>query len=227
MKAAACALFFAAIASACVAAENSIVVWGDYPVVEELGESRFEPEAKTGPPALIDYGKGADYREKALIEALHFLSADVYGYTFLYKPGSVLMKTEETFSVDIRGTVGERNVTVVGEGVQDGIYRVKLAFQITPSVQRWQNAFHTNRLRLLDSEGTSDFYAGWEGRNDALFDALKNLVLIAARRSLSSRPLLLKGDILLEGTPEFSVGAGRRYCALSGYVNFVEVVTYD
>ena len=25
----------------------------------------------------------------------------------------------------------------------------------------------------------------------------------------------------------FSVGAGRHYCKLQGYVNFVEVVTYD
>jgi hypothetical protein len=227
VKSAVLVLVFLVICAGPAVAEDSITVWGDYPVVEELGRGSFEPEGKQAVPSFIPYNNGMDYREKALIEALHFLSADVYGYSFVYKPGSILMKSEETFEIELRGSLGPQSAAVIGEGVEDGIYRVKLQFQITPSVRRWQNAFHSSTLRLLDSEGTSDFYTGWEGRGTALHDALRNLVLIAARRSLSSRPLLLKGDILLEGTPEFSVGAGRHYCAVSGYVHFVEIVTYD
>jgi len=206
------------------AEEERIVVWGDYPVVEELS---FEPRGDGDTSPLIPYWKGDGYRGKALQEALHLLSANVYGYTFLYKPGSVLMKTEETFDIEIRGMMGMENVHIIGEGVEDNIYRVKIQFQITPSVRRWQTAFHTNTIRLLESEGTSDFYTGWEERSDALLDSLRNLVLIAAKLRLSSRPLLLKGDILIQGNPEFSVGAGRHYCRLNGYVNFVEVITYD
>jgi hypothetical protein len=227
MKSALMALIFLLICTGPVVAEDRIKVQGDYPVVEELGKGSFEPDEKKDTPPLIPYTSGVDYREKALAEALHFLSANVYGYSFVYKPGSVLMKSEESFAVELRGFLGPQSATVIGEGVEDGIYRVKLEFEVTPSVRRWQNAFHSSTLRLLDSEGTSDFYAGWEGRGAALHDALRNLVLIAARRSLSSRPLLLRGDILLKGTPEFSVGAGRHFCAVSGYVNFVEIVTYD
>jgi len=212
--------------STALAGEESIVIWGDYPVVEELGKGSFEPAIRSEAAPLIPYGNGNEYRGKALQEALHLLSANVYGYTFLYKPGSTLMKTEETFEVEIRGKIGPDNVTIIGEGVEDNIYRVKIQFGITPSVRRWQTAFHTNTLRLLESEGTSDFYSGWEGRSDALYETLRNLVLIAAKLRLSSRPLLLKGDILLKGNPEFSVGAGRHYCRLSGYVNFVEILTY-
>ena len=54
-----------------------------------------------------------------------------------------------------------------------------------------------------------------------------DLVLLSAQKRLSSRPLLMRGDILLKGNPSFAVGAGRHYCRLEGYVNIVEVVTYD
>jgi len=94
-------------------------------------------------------------------------------------------------------------------------------------VRSWMSAFKSNTIRLTESEGTSDFAMGWEGRSDAYRDALKNLVLLSARIRLSSKPLIVKGDILLQGGPAFSVGAGRHYCKLQGFVNFVEVVTYD
>jgi hypothetical protein len=219
-------LFFAA-SCVCAAAEKSIAAFGEYPVVEELGEGAFQQEDKGGFSQLIEYGKLGGYKQKAFREALHFLDANVFGYTFIYKPGSVLMKTEEVFDVELRGSVGEENTNTVGEGVNGNIYRVKLDFSTTPSVQRWHQAFVSNTIRLMQSEGTSEFYTGWEGRSDALREALRNLVLAAAMRGLSSKPLLLKGDILLKGNPEFSVGAGRHYCKISGYVNFVEIITYD
>ncbi len=207
--------------------EDRIVIFGEYPVVIEIEEDVFEGEESDAVPSLIDYSGGSVYSEKALIEAAHFLNANVYGYTFLYKPGSTLMKTQEVFELDLRGGIGIENLSVIGEGVRNNIYRVKLEFMITPSVSKWLNVFQSANIRLTESEGTSEFYTGWEGRNDAYREALRNLVLISARRKLSSKPMMIKGDILLKGTPQFSVGAGRHYCKLKGYVNFVEVVTYD
>jgi len=224
-----CVLFliFVSVPLADARPENSITVFGEYPVVEELGDEAFQKEDESGTTRLIEYGESGGYRRKAFREALHFLDANVFGYTFVYKPGSVLMKTEEVFEVDLRGNVGAENVYQAGEGVDMNIYRVKLEFPVTPSVQRWHKAFMSNTIRHTQSEGTSEFFTGWEGRGDALRDALRNLVLAAAKRELSSKPLLLRGDILLKGNPGFSVGAGRHYCRISGYVNFVEVITYD
>ncbi len=221
-------IIFLSFAASLFAVEGDrIVVYGEYPVVKELGKGAFEQKEAEGEHPLINYDGGEGYSGKALIEASHFLSANVYGYTFIYKPGSTLMKTEETFEVGLRGEAGMENTVVIGEGVRNNIYRVKLGFTITPSVRRWLNAFQTTTIRFTEAEGTSDFYSGWEGRSDALREALRNLVLIAAKRSLSSKPLLLKGDILLKGNPYFSVGAGRHYCKVQGFVNFVEIVTYD
>ncbi len=220
-------LLFFAVPCMGAGSEKSITVFGEYPVVEELGEGAFQQEDKNGFPQLIEYGNLGGYKQKAFREALHFLDANVFGYTFVYKPGSVLMKTEEVFEVELKGSVGAENTNTVGEGVNKTIYRVKLDFPVTPSVHRWQQAFISNTIRHMQSEGTSEFYTGWEGRSDALREALRNLVLAAAMRELSSKPLLLKGDILLKGTPEFSVGAGRHYCRISGYVNFLEIITYD
>jgi hypothetical protein len=207
--------------------EDRIVIFGEYPVVIEIEEDVFEGEETEAVHSLIEYSGGSVYSEKALIEAAHFLNANVYGYTFLYKPGSTLMKTQEVFELGLKGKIGNKNLTVIGEGVKNNIYRVKLEFIITPSVSKWLNVYRSANIRLTESEGTSEFYTGWEGRNDAYIEALRNLVLISARRKLSSKPMMIKGDILLEGTPQFSVGAGRHYCKLKGYVNFVEVVTYN
>ena len=157
---------------------------------------------------MIDYSKGGDYKEKAFIDALHILSANIFGYSFIFKPGSKLMKTEETFEIKLKG-------------------RVKIEFNVTPSVKKWISAFHSYNLKLADAEGTSEFFQGWNGRQEAYHNALRNLVLVEAKRQLSSKPLLIKGDILLEGNPKFNVGAGRYYCHLKGWVNMVEVVTYD
>lgn len=211
-----------------LAADARIVVFGEYPAAEELGAGAFgEGGAKSPREPLIEYGRGSDYRIKARIEALHFLDANVYGYTFSYRPGSALLKTEELFQIRLRGKVPEGAVVEVGDGVVDTIYRVKLGFDPPPSVLSWRSAFKTNIIRRTESEGTSDFYMGWEGRSDAYRDALKNLVLASARTRLSSKPLVVKGDILVDGNPAFSVGAGRHYCRLQGFVNFVDVVTYD
>ena len=207
--------------------DERIIIYGEHPVVIEIEDDGFEDKEADEVPPLIDYKRGEGYKEKAMIEAAHFLNANVYGYNFLYKPGSTLMKTEEVFEINLRGEIGPENLSVLAEGVRNNIYRVKLEFVLTPSVKKWLGVFKSSSMRLTESEGTSEFYTGWEGRSDAYREALRNLVLIAARRKLSSKPMLIKGDILIKGTPQFSVGAGRHYCKLSGYVNFVEVVTYD
>lgn len=207
--------------------DGKIVVYGEYPAVEELAADAFFDREPPRTAPLIDYSLGETVQERALTEALHFLNANVYGYTFEYKPGSTLLETEEVFNLELKGTLQSRWVDPVAEGVQGTVYRVKIELPLTPSMERWTSAFTSKRLRLQVSEGTSDFYRGWEGRSDAYYEALRNLVLASARKQLSSRPLLLRGDILLQGNPTFSVGAGRHYCKLEGYVNIVEVVTYD
>lgn len=194
------------------------------------GESELEhPPGKQKPPPsalLIPYDFSEGTRKVALIEALHFLSAMIYGYTFEYKPGSKVMKTEEVFNIELRDSIKRSRVDVLGEGAWKGIYRVKIAYPIDPYTEKWLRAFNSNKLRLEEAEGTSDFFSGWWGRSVAYMDALKNLVLISARKRYSSRPLTIKGDIILKENPEFNVGAGRWYCKIQGYVNFVDVVTY-
>jgi len=204
-----------------------ITVYGEYPVAEELGKGHFRDRETEKKGLLIDYGLGKNTEEKALIEALHILSANVYGYSFSYRPGSMLMKTEEQFDITLKGQLRESSIEQMIGGVRGTVYRLKLVFRITPSARRWMSAFRSNTLRSVEAEGTSDFYMGWEGRNDALREALRNLVLVAAKKRLHSKPILIEGDILLDGTPEFSVGAGRHYCKIRGYVNMTNVVTYD
>jgi hypothetical protein len=206
--------------------EESIVVYGEYPVEEELGEGRFTGrEPQTQP--LIDYSKGKNVQERAFIEALHFLNANVYGYSFYYQPGSMLLETEELFTLTLKGELDTEGVQPIAEGVRGNVYRVKVEFRVSPSMRKWLTAFTSNTLRLEDAEGTSDFYAGWDGRSDAFREALRNLVLVTAKKRLSSKPLIMAGDILLKGNPTFAVGAGRYYCRVEGYVNIVELVTYD
>jgi hypothetical protein len=207
--------------------EESIIVYGEYPVKEELGEGSFEVEEPLLKQPLIDYGIGKDVQERAFIEALHFLNANVYGYSFLYKPGSRLLETEELFTLTLKGELDTEIVQPIAEGVRGGVYRVKIEFPLSPSMRKWLTAFTSNTLKLENAEGTSDFYAGWEGRSDAFREALRNLVLVTAKKRLSSKPLVLAGDILLKGNPTFAVGAGRYYCRVEGYVNIVELVTYD
>jgi hypothetical protein len=207
--------------------ESTIVVYGEYPVVMELGRGKFEQKSSPDIERLFSFEEGGDYRKNARIAGLHFLSANIYGYTFFYRPGSILMKTEETFDLELRGTVNENLVLPLGDGIYNNMYRVKLGFRITSSVEKWLGAFRSNTLRLTDAEGTSDFYAGFNGRGEAYREALRNLVLVAAKKKLSSKPLSLKGDILIVGNPEFAVGAGRHYCRVYGYVNFVEIITYQ
>ena len=208
-------------------ADESIVVYGEYPVKQELGEGAFPDREQPKTEPLIDYALGSGFENRALIEALHFLNANVYGYSFIYKPGSRLLETEELFDIQLRGMLNQDWVQPLADGVRNNVYRVKVELPITPSMKRWTSAFATKQLRLEKSEGNSDFYMGWEGRNDAYREALRNLVLIAARKQLSSKPLRIEGDILLIGNPFFSVGAGRHYCSIKGYVKIHDVITYD
>lgn len=214
-------------AAAADSTDLSIVLYGEYPVVEELREGRFESDAPAAADPLFEYGAADDVEQRAMAEALHLMSASVYGYTFTFKPGSELLETGEVFDIELRGRMTPGQVKVLASGVRDKVYRVKIEFELTPSVHRWMSAFASNTLRQVESEGTSDFYQGWGGRSDALREALRNLVLTAAKKQLRSKPLVISGDILVTGNPVFSVGAGRHYCRISGYVNLIDVVTYD
>ncbi len=207
--------------------DESIVVYGEYPVRKELGENAFPQRERAQTEPLIDYASGSGFEDRALIEALHFLNANVYGYSFVYKPGSRLLENEEVFNIVLRGELKPDWVQPVADGVRNNVYRIKIELPITPSMQRWTAAFTSNQLRLQDAEGNSDFYTGWEGRSDAYREALRNLVLVSAQKQLSSKPLLIEGDILLKGNPTFNVGAGRHYCRIEGYVKIIQVVTYD
>ena len=207
--------------------DESIVVYGEYPVRKELGENAFPPHERAQTEPLIDYASGSGFEDRALIEALHFLNANVYGYSFVYKPGSRLLENEEVFNIVLRGELKKEWVRPVADGVRNNVYRIKIELPITPSMQRWTAAFMSNQLRLQDAEGNSDFFTGWEGRSDAYREALRNLVLVSAQKQLSSKPLLIEGDILLKGNPTFNVGAGRHYCRIEGYVKIIQVVTYD
>ena len=86
-------LFFAGMA-VCTAdddywPEEKIVIYGEYPVAEELGSGAFEARGEAGSAdqsendkgtimPLIDYRPGSGFEEKALIEALHILNANIY-----------------------------------------------------------------------------------------------------------------------------------------------------
>ena len=65
---------------------RKIVVHGEYPVIDELGEGRFFENEVSDNELLIAYDEGKDYKEKAFIAATHFLCANIYGYTFFYQP---------------------------------------------------------------------------------------------------------------------------------------------
>jgi hypothetical protein len=220
-------LFAVPFVSRTMADEELIVAYGEYPVVNEVGKGRFTSKEQSQPAVLLSFDDEDDYAENARLLALHYLSANVYGYKFIYRPSSALMKREEVFDIALRGRVNESLVLTLGDGVYGGMYRTKLGLRVTPSIEKWLAAFRSNNFRLTDADGTSDFYAGYSGMDAAYLEALKNLVLVAAKTKLSSKPLLLRGDILLTGNPEFSVGAGRHYCVVTGYVNFVEIVTYQ
>ncbi|MBN2322963.1 MAG: hypothetical protein JXQ30_04450 [Spirochaetes bacterium] len=221
------AVFLLLFVSLTAAGEEMIVVYGEYPAASEIKKGRFASKDQPPPAVLLSFDDEEDYTENARLLALQFLSANVYGYKFIYRPASALMKREEVFDIALRGSVDESLVLPLGDGVYGGMYRTKLGLRVTPSIEKWLAAFRSNNLRLTDADGTSDFYAGYSGMDTAYLEALKNLVLVAAKTKLSSKPLLLRGDILVTGNPEFSVGAGRHYCALQGYVNFVEIVTYQ
>jgi len=184
--------------------DDRLIIYGEYPVVEEI-KSKPDKDIKNNVSPLIDYKSGNNYKERALIEAFHFLNANIYGYTFTYKPKSTLMKVEEVFDIRLKGEMSPNSIFTIGDGVYDNVYRVRIGFDITPSVKRWLYAFGSNRLRLATSEGTSDFFSGWEKRSSAYKEALRNLVLISARKKISSKPISIKGDILLKGQPIFSV----------------------
>ena len=156
--------------------DQTIVVHGEYPAISELNEGRFVEERASESEPLISYDNGTDYKEKAFIAAIHFLSANIYGYTFFYQPSSKLMQQEEVFELELKGNIQNEQVFTIGEGVYNNLYRVKVEFRITPSVEKWLGAFHSNNLRLIDADGTSEFYTGFSGRSDAYRDALKNLV---------------------------------------------------
>ena len=84
---------------------QTLIIYGEYPVVMDLGEGIFERRNVETESFLIEYENGDGYKEKAFIEALHFINANVFGYSFIYRPGSILMKTEETFDIELRGRI--------------------------------------------------------------------------------------------------------------------------
>jgi len=177
---------------------NYVQVFGEGPVGQQI--LGFETKTYTKDEAV----------GIAKTEVLEFLSGMVFGYNFTYKVENPLNKSQGYF--DLKNIViikEDRNLTLTQLEESQISIRIQALYRLNENQKSYIRGFGSSIAKNSFGTSSDTWVASWDKRFEVYKDALRNAVLNGAKKNIKSRPLFIKGKILLAESPKFRVLSGE------------------
>jgi len=164
----------------------------------------------------------------AKTEIEEFLSAMVYGYTFLYKIENKFTHSEGYFELTPVAKIKniEKNTTLTQLEESRLFLRFQALYRPTDDQKTFIMGFNSSLAKYTAGEGRKNWIGEWNIRIDAYKDAIKNAILNHAKGKIKARPLYIKGRVLLKNSPIIVLDSGEWRAKVE--VNLIiQEITYE
>ena len=163
-----------------------------------------------------------------LEEARYVFSAMIYGMDFNYVPSDKARSVEEEFSVEpvYQFPWGDKGLEVRDGRLEDGKYIADIRYRVSEEQLPWVFSWETNIYPDVISLGKGSLYDGYEGKIEAVEDAVRQALRDYLRPRMYNKPGRISGTARLAGIPVFSMDSGRYLCRAKITLRIDEVREY-
>lgn len=179
--------------------KNYVQVYGEGPIGQYL--LGFEKETYTKEDA-VNYARD---------EVMEFLSGMVYGYKFVYKVENKITGQEGFFDLIPLAVLkfDKKIIRLTQLEQSDFSIRIQAVYRMSVDQKTYMEAFKSSIADTSMGTAEDEMYKGWKTRLDVYKNALQNSVLNEARKKIKSRPLYIKGKLLLQESPKITIISGK------------------
>lgn len=194
-----------------------IPLWAELDAYPELAEAQ-------------DTSSGQfDYPISRLKKTAPFLlNGMLYGWRFEYTPSDRLRGVAEYFNVEEINTIKEEDgpITYTKPWFENNRVYCWVEFTRTPQMIWTLKAWNSIQSKKIQGRGTGMIADGFDGITNAANDALKNAVREHYRQILKNKPKEIDGHVIIRGTPQIGINAGRYVVELDFFLETDRIVKY-
>ena len=152
----------------------------------------------------------------------------VYGWRFEYTPSDRLRGVAEYFNVEEINTIKEEDgsITYTKPWFENNRVYCWVEFTRTPQMIWTLKAWNSIQSKKIQGRGTGMIADGFDGITNATNDALKNAVREHYRQILKNKPKEIDGHVIIRGTPQIGINAGRYVVELDFFLETDRIVKY-
>ncbi|HNZ26520.1 MAG TPA: hypothetical protein PLG34_09135 [Spirochaetota bacterium] len=197
--------------------QNFIQIYGEGPYGRH--PVKFDAKIYTKTDAIL-------YAKREIFE---FLSGMIYGYNFTYKVENKINKTKGFFDITPIGRINEKDPNLTLSQVEESqiSLRIQAEYRLSDSQKKYMSGFKSVLSKMGGGESSESWANDWSARLDVYKDALENTILNGAKKTIKSRPLYVKGKILLEDSPKFFIKSGEWRCIVKAHLMILNASYID
>ncbi|MBN2736456.1 MAG: hypothetical protein JXR70_05705 [Spirochaetales bacterium] len=164
------------------------------------------------------YEQGMDYplsKEEAarrlLEEARQVFSGMIYGYSFTYTPSDKARQVSEEFDLLPHSEIlwGDTSLSIEKSKIIENRLVAKANYVLNAAQINWLSAWQSADIEVSEARGESDLFKGSKNKIKALENAIKEAIRYWARNRYFNKPKQIKGRLIIEEEPVFTVNAGK------------------
>ena len=167
--------------------------------------------------------------EFAREEIMEFLSGMIYGYNFVYKVENKINNTKGYFDLipiaKLKNT--DKNISLSQFEKKDEALKIQALYRLSMDQKIYFQGYPPHGPRGGTDESADSNSNSWGNSLDVFKKAIKNAVFNEARRRYKSRPLFIKGKLLLKESPLISLVSGKWRVRVKAHVFIIDVKYRD
>ncbi len=144
-------------------------------------------------------------------EIMEFLSGMIYGYSFVYKVENNITHSKGFFDLTSLAKINEKDKNLSLRQIEksDMSIRLQAIYRLNDDQKSYIRGFQSSLAKMSMGEASESWVNTWDKRLEVYKKALRDSVLNEARKKYKSRPLYIKGKLLLKENPVFIIVSGE------------------
>ena len=183
-----------------------------------------------------DFGNGekdkaekTDEKKDLFKEAVFIFSGMLYGFEFKYIPGDRRRNVDEVFEISPIGTIpwGDPRLKIRSTRWEEHRNLVHFSYYPDDSMKSWIMYWSSGSFPLIGGKADGGFHRGFEGKEDAIKNGIKEAVRNYLRTRVHNKPQIIEGEFVFAEPPVMSYGGGLYTASVRIKLNTEKISEYS